>query len=290
MIDKTHIQKFYSCQKYVPSNKEVQNLKDNIYGLLPLVNFLIDNYKASTPNEVKAALHHFINTIFNEFSKTSYIDSRLYELQAINSILKNPSIIQKEYENIKYKPNTHSVYTADLKRSQKLALVNALDEVRNTESFAKEFDLTSSTNLNNVVINSNNEQEIKEIKNLLKSSIQILKQNDIQNKIMTMLKIQKQASEDFIKGQQISSLSSLYTIFSSFGLLHSYLDIYDINRERFGFADLKYELTTGSYSVDSIGINELFSEQFLKTLSIEDLCLLNVFWCIDLLKNVLVLT
>lgn len=55
--------------------------------------------------------------------------------------------------------------------------------------------------------------------------------------------------------------------------------MYENNSKKFGFSDLKYEFSTNKFHKDSIGVRELFSADFLKTLNIDELCFLNAFWC-----------
>lgn len=273
MLQKAHIQKFHTCKKYMPSNRDMNKLKLTIDLCVPIVNYFINNYNIHDVESLKQSISYFIQLVYDDFSESQYIDSSLYELQATKSILKNPALIDKILPNVKDTANNHFLHNANLARSQKLVIINAIDEISKLEAFAEKYDITANTNLSTILVRSDDSEKIR---SLLKLCINILKQNNLHDKIVVFLQKQKTNLEDFIKNNQITSLKSLYDFFSSLGFLSRYLDIYNTNSAKFGFADLDYHMS----STDSaIGFNESFSEDFLKTLPLQDLCFLNAFWC-----------
>lgn len=196
MVNKEHIQSFYACMNYIPSKKNLRNLKNNINNLIPIIKFLSNKYDANTPEKLRASVNHFTQLIFESCTKSHYVDSRLYEVQAINAILKNPSIIEKEYPEIKDVQNNHTVYTSNSARSQRLVLINALDESNLLEKFARKYDVTSKDDLENIVINAENPEEIM---NLLRLAIELMEQKSIKDKILLMLKEQKKLEKTILK-------------------------------------------------------------------------------------------
>lgn len=310
MIDRSHIQKFQSCKGYSPSPISVQVLRNNISTYIPLAEYLIEKYCITDIDDLKFCIQDFVNSIFNSCSSSTYIDSKLYELQAIGAILKNPSIIAEEYEKAKDMPNTHTVYTANSARSKRLVLVNAIDEISIIEDFAKKHGITKNTNPKSIFVSTNiaptleelaefakkrgisgnpNQQVIhisisenttgKEMLDFISLAIDILKQNNMYSKILLMLEKEKEQCENSIKDNQIASLQSFYDFMNAFNLLDFYLSSYKATSRKFGFTELTYSLSTGESSRDLLGLKELFSEDFLRTLPIKDLCYLHAFWC-----------
>lgn len=279
MIEKTQVQKFQNCKKYTPSSVKVQALRNDIYTYIPLTQFLIKKYDITDVEDLKFCVSNFVNSIFTTCTHNSYIDSSLYELQAIESILKEPMFISQEYSNAKNMPNTHTVYTANLSRSKKLALVNAIDEVLTIENFAEQKGITATTNPREVSINVTGQTTEKEAKRFISLVVDIIKQKSMHSKIKLMLEREKEECQKFIKENQIQTLTSFFDFMNSFDLLDRYLSSYLVNSKKFGFRDLKYELSTNECTKDSIGLKELFSEDFLQTLPLKDLCYLTAFWC-----------
>ena len=267
--------KFNDATKYMPSSKSIESLRTNLSRTMPFLQAFIQHYNIEEPAQLREKIQNFFGLIFEDFFRHTYIDSRLYEAQAIESILKNPDIISEEYPNVKDMANTHTIYTANLRRSQRLVLVNALDDIANVEKITQEHGITATSNLRNIHIDSENP---KETMDFMKFAIEILKKKNINKKILFMLKEQKKMNEDFVREHQIACLESLHDFFSTFGFLQSYLNVYTNNSIKFGFSDLHYSLSSNPSENGVIGLNQVFSKDFLNTLSVESLCFFNAFW------------
>ena len=261
--------KFNDATKYMPSSKSIESLRTNLSRTMPFLQAFIQHYNIEEPAQLREKIQNFFGLIFEDFFRHTYIDSRLYEAQAIESILKNPDIISEEYPNVKDMANTHTIYTANLRRSQRLVLVNALDDIANVEKITQEHGITATSNLRNIHIDSENP---KETMDFMKFAIEILKKKNINEKILFMLKEQKKMNEDFVREHQIACLESLHDFFSTFGFLQSYLNVYTNNSIKFGFSDLHYSLSSNPSENGVIGLNQVFSKDFLNTLSVESLC------------------
>ena len=276
MLAKEDIQNFKNCTQYIPTNKEIINLRECIYSILPITKYLVKKNNIIDPEELKLCIRSFAQAVFDDFSSTGYIDSRLYEIQTIESILRNPSIITKIYPSIKNSPNNHIIYNSNSLRSQRLVLINAFDELSTLEKFANNYGITAHTNPSNVVIHSNNAPELKK---LVKLAINVSKQSSMQKKVSTILQEELKESILFVKEQLINSLMSIRNFLYGTGILGNYISSYEATSKKFGFSDLEYEFTTNSYNKDSLGLLESLSKDFLQTQSLDELCYLHAFWC-----------
>ncbi len=276
MLDKEDIQNFRNYTKYIPTAKELINLREDIYSVLPITRYFIEKNNITDPEDLKACIKGLADAVFDDFSSTGYIDSRLYEIQAIENILKNPGIITRLYPSIKNSPNNHLVYNSNSSRSQRLVLINALDELSILEKFAKNYGITATTNPGSVVILG---QDSSKIKKLVKLAIKVEKQKSMPQKVSAFLEEQLNESTNFAKEQLIDSLISIRDFLYGTGTLGNYISSYETTSKKFGFQDLDYEFTTNSYNKDSLGLLESFSKEYLQNLSLDDLCYLNTFWC-----------
>ena len=275
MDKQLQMKKFYESTRYSPSDREINQLIDYIVDTLPLLKALIKKYNITNPNVLANTTNNFAGILLDEISKTGYIDSKIYELHAIDTILKDHKIISQKYDDVKDKPNIPYCYNANLSRSQSLALINAIDGVKVLEDFIKQYNITKKSQVSQFNIPS---QDGEAIKDVIRAGIQFSQKKSMIDKIVFMLEQEKDGIEKFIKEQHITSLHILYDFFSVFGYLSTNLEQYNATSKKFGFSDLKYELSTDSYTSDSIGLNELFSEQFLQTQSVEKLSFLTAFW------------
>lgn len=276
MLDKTIVQRFNSAKNFIPPAYSISNLREGLNFYIPIIQAFIKKYEITDTAELKDTLEIFVDEIFDTCSKYSYVDSSIYELQAINSILRDIGFITQNYPLLKDKPNTHTVYTSNLERSKKLALINAIDEVSIIEATAEKIGFTPGMNPKDIDIEGVSPEDAKLFLSL---ASKILSKKTINNKIIEMLKNQKKGCEDRIKESQISFLEALHRYFRGFGLLESYLAKYQNECISSGTSSLKYDFSTLQFDKDSVGLDEAFCEDYLKSLDAEELCFLSAFWC-----------
>ena len=188
MLDRTIVQRFNSAKNFIPPAYSISNLREGINFYIPIIQAFIKKYEITDTAELKDTLEIFVDGIFDTCSKYSYVDSSIYELQAINSILRDIGFITQNYPLLKDKPNTHTVYTSNLERSKKLALINAIDEVSIIEATAEKIGFTPGMNPKDVDIEGVSPEDAKLFLSL---ASKILSKKTINDKIIEMLKNQK---------------------------------------------------------------------------------------------------
>lgn len=276
MLDKTIVQRFNSAKNFIPPAHSISNLREGINFYIPIIQAFIKKYEISDIAELKDTLEIFVDEIFDTCSKYSYVDSSIYELQAINSILRDIGFITQNYPLLKDKPNTHTVYTSNLDRSKKLALINAIDEVSIVESTAERLGFIPGMTLQDINLEGASPEDAK---NFISLASKILSKKTLNDRIIEMLKSEKKGCEDYIKEAQISFLEALHRYFRGFGLLESYLAKYQNECMSSGISNLKYDFSTLQFDKDSVGLDDVFCEDYLKSLDAEELCFLSAFWC-----------
>jgi len=274
MQNNIYTQKFNSSKKYTPSNVEIKTLKTDINRFIPIAKYFIKTHNVDNKDDLKEAISYFMDIAFRKITDSKYIDSRLYELHAIEDILKDPTIIDKYLNDIQDTPNTHSLYTHNGARSRRLVLVNALDEIRKLEDFAKENAITASTKMQNIVVQAENP---KVIKDAIKLAIKMLNKKTLRDKLILMLNEQKEQGEDYIKNNQIESLTSLYEFLNMLGFTRGYISSYNTTKTKYGFPELDYAYSRDNEN-NALSIQEVFSREYLEKLSHRELCFLNAFW------------
>jgi len=274
MIDKSHIKLFKDIQRYKVSETDIKNLISNIEQYIPIFNILAQQRYISNAEDLKNYISYFATLLYETYTQNNSIGSLLYEHQAIENLIKHPQLIQQLYPKIKDTPNTHTIYTANLTLSTKRALINALDEVSTLENYAKESNITPNTSIDSFA--NKDEPDFKKRYTMF---MNLLKAKTLHEKLLIKLKEHLQLNEENLKKYLIESLSVFHDFFNTLAITPSYLSSYSYNSRKFGFDDLQYDMSTGSFLKDSLGLDESFSPEFLQTLDIYELCFLNIHWC-----------
>lgn len=81
-----------------------------------------------------------------------------------------------------------------------------------------------------------------------------------------------------LKDKYVILMIQIGDFFKKFGLLEKYRDINDIELRRIGIEELSYPLNSNKEDKESIGIEDIFEENFLDGLGLEELAILNTFW------------
>ncbi len=252
-----------SLIKYKPDAYAISNVKRTVSTTCKtLCDFLKRAYSINNGEELKQKVIEFMHIATEEFVSRGQSDSLLYQLQAINSIIKNPNLINQLSKSIEEnidKPSQNQLYTSNLLRSQQLVL---------TEAFKFFYELDKYM-----------EDKPKAIQNYYSNVVNKKGKTDM---IVSILKQMKSELEHTIKEGLTADMNFLYHFFDMLGLLKEYMSSYNKCSQKFGFQDLDYKLS--SDNPDEISLEAVFSKDFLKTLSVQDLAFFYVFWTNRLAK------
>ncbi len=253
---------FYNSTHYNPSDYDINNLIKTLFNKCNrLFNFLKNSYNINNGEELKDAFISFIENFNFSFIERGHSDSLLYKLQAIDSIIKNPNLINQLYksaiENIN-NAQDDPIYTSNLLRAQKLVLTEACKLL-----YYLEFSIKEGITFDNKLVQ--------------KLASTISNQKSRNDKILAILKQVKQEAELSVQELQVQDMQVLYSFFNDLGFLEEYMSLYKKNSQKFGFQDLDYSLNDATDS-NTISLREVFSEDYLKSLSIQDLSFFYTFW------------
>lgn len=266
MIKQNYIHEFNKCKKYEPSDMDIRVLRKDLQKYIQILTQICKENNITDPDQIKVYVTNLINMIFDNCGQNSYIDSALYEFYAVKDILKDHSILDKEYENIKDTPYVEKIFTADKTRSYRLALIKVLNEIRQMEEFAQKHHITGKSNINDY----NLPNKTKEQKQLFQLLVNLTKESNMRNKILLGLEAEIPSYENSIRETQISSLKNLHEFFKSFGFSEAYVSAYNSSRKKFGIKGL--DITEEDF-------DNIFSQESLEKLSTDQLCFLNTTWC-----------
>lgn len=266
MIEEDYIRKFEQAKRYKPSYEDIKSLKRYLNKFTSLLRYFVDTHHVDDPVALKNITLGLIDMIFEACSHNELVDSRLYELYAIEAILKNKKIIAQELPKIQEDDTIQKIYTADNSRSQRLVVANAYHELLKTEEVARSFNITSDMNFDALL-------KFYPAKGEERTSILLLKklfaEKDTNKKIALIIENQKNRCEQYITKNLIESLTSMYDFFHAFEFNEAYIHSYNSSRKKYGFEELEYTIED---------LKNSFTPEYLETLSIRELCFLNAFW------------
>lgn len=265
MNKEIYMKKLSDSQKYEPSEIDIKVLRKDIIRLRKILCPLMKSNNVADPNQIKKYSANITEIIFKGCTQSSYIDSALYEYFARKDILSNPSIIDNEYPIIKDEPFVNKIFNADKTRSYRLLLIKALSDIKGIEQFSKEHNITAKSNYNDFIITN----KTKDSKRNFQSIVNLSKEKNLRSKILFILKEEQKIFEENLKKNQIDSLKSLYDFFKTFNFSEGYVYAYNSNRNKFGISGL--DITEEDFE-------NIFKDETLQDLSLEQLCFLNITW------------
>ena len=273
-INRPGVKEFEACKRKIPTDAEIIQLISNIKITTNFLRkvLLEQNSKIKSPDDLKAFAFQYSTFLMSDSAGPSFVDSQLYELQAFEYILKNPSIIGKKYESIKDKSDNHICYDANMSRSINLVLVHALAELRGIEELGKEYANHKPSEIKIQVDDTPAGQITK------RYFPKIITEKNLEKKLLLMINCEKEICESNIRAMEIRRMKFLGDFFVDTDFLPTFYSQYISNSKKFGFGDLTYDFQTNKYTQNEIGLVELFTEDFLKTLSTRDLCFLATHW------------
>ena len=195
----------------------------------------------------------------DEYNK--YIESELSKNNCENSVTYN-SNLHRSYQLMIQEADEIVKEKSEEERAQISKMLPILKEYESSKGNKKDSILKKNPWLQNT--------EFKEqIRNFSGTNF-----NNIYNIIQTYNSMMKET----LKEKQIEILVFLGRFLDKFNLLEDYVKRHDKYFKKIKGIDLSYDLETGKYNKDEIGVKELFTKEFLKTQDLETLLALSIFW------------
>ena len=235
-----------------------------------------------TPEDLKSLLIKELTDYNFEYCKRANFGGKLYELEAIEELLRNPELLKKEYETaIKrddIKRKEFVIYDSNLEKSCKKVMNDIIFSIREDEKVLSKdmIDFIEKYKKASPKEKRNMEKRIKSKKEF-KKLLPLVGGKEI-DRIRARLERIKEMEEEEIKDIQIKTMELMYLFLDKFGIVELRLRQQNGSIEKHLGLDLKYELSTDKTDIENIGIKEIFTKDFLKKQSLEDVLTYSSFW------------
>lgn len=252
------------------------------------IEYIIQIYKENpgiSPQELKYKVLNEINKENEEYCSIANVRGIYFELEAMWKLLKDKSIIQEKYDLIKkeekYRGTEENpeniVYDSKHSRSCKNVVKRALfilkemkkDMHPDWKELAEKYYKADDKEKKKIEKSIGTKQVIN-----LKRIVKMLYSSNVEG-IYEIINQSIETAENELKERQIKVMDFISNKFKRHNLLQRYKKDNDRNMSKCGLSGYTYPLTE---EVDSIGIENAFSREFLEKQELEDVIMFSIFW------------
>lgn len=267
------IEKAKKPKKYDPMEVASLNTYINV-----LREHVVKNYPDLEPDEIRLRVMNEFATFLVKHIHGSNLKGLYYQTIALRELQKDPEFIKSEYERIKNEPiELEDVYfTENLGKNKRVLIKQIFDSMRiedlNVGGKQLEFfrKIKTDSKARRTYLETHSIPEA-----VLQKRLDFLF-DKYPDKLINHLYLYVSPIEKELKSNLIDNLVFYGKFFEMFDLLEKYNTRHSRKMSELGCSELKFELTTGEFDVDKIGLKELFSKEFLETVDVDTLTVLNI--------------
>lgn len=263
--------------------KEKAIIKRNIEIEIKYIQQIIEQNPEINEEELKTKVISQMYEEQEQYVKSAHISGKYYQIEAISKLLKDRELLKDLYyklkDNEEYKQKDDKylktiIYSSNHKESCKKAVEEALRVFWQYKGKYK--------NLEKELKKENNNKKKKT--NKISPADRIIKGIARSGEIPTLecitdiLKGVQEIAGEEIKESHIKAMEFIGDKFKRYNLLERYKKENDRNLRGYELGEYTYELTTSRFTKDEIGIEEVFSKEFLEKIDLEELSALSTFW------------
>lgn len=231
--------------------------------------YLKENYSDLNPEKIEEVVFEDLDRINRDYSYLGNLRGRYFQLIAAREVVKDREFIK----NVMKKVINTNIDEKDITFNN--------NYTKNKESVIKQVwqsylkvDKKSIKLLEAYVEESKNGKN-KSVRLEKKAKMFIGKPEEIVEEI---LKYEIPIMEEELKEEVIELMGFIGDFLDKFNLLDRYITKHNSNMVAIHLPELRYELSTGEYELDKIGLKELFSKDVLQKLDVDKLMVLDMFY------------
>lgn len=243
----------------------------------------ISKYILSNPEisneEIKFGIIDFLYSETKKFSKLSNLSENIYERTALEEVTKRGSnFLKAKYKELSLMDDNHienELLSSDLERNIDITITKMINTIRETKENMsdEEYKIINSYLSGDKTIVEAVKKVMKTLSNSDRKKYQLrincISKNE-EEFLPEFLEEYKESQEIELKNKYINLLSFLGDFFKNMGLLDQYSKLYNSALIRNGLSKLTH--------TDDKYYTEIFDQEYLKNLDIDDLEMLTVFW------------
>ena len=229
--------------------------------------------------EINELIKEKMSKITIEYTQNADCVTDINQIAMSEEVLKDKKIIYEEYEKIKDmdlsgfvegKEVRYGKPAANCRENIKSLLGMLRIQKAELDEETKEFIKDYMKNKSKYRISSETRHSVEEIAGMIIG--------EEKEQLVEFIKLNKKIVEKILKNKYIQLMVGTGRFFETFELLDQMNSINDINMRRIGIEQLENDLDNNDNDKSKIAIRDLFDENYLKTLSLDELAVLNTFW------------
>ena len=251
--------------------KNIEVLNFSTY-LNILARYLNEEYCNCDVEQTKQEVYEDIQYINKDYANLANLRGRYFQLIAAREIVNDREFIKNILEKVKNNGINEKeiMYTNNYNDNKETV-------VKQVWKGYLEVDKESLRTLEKYVENTKNKINTKGRLNSIEKRIKLFV-GDPENIVNENIKYQIPIMEEELKQEIISIMEFLGRFFKKFNLFERYITKHSSNMIGINCPELKYELSTGEYDLDKIGLEELFTKEVLQKFDVDQLMVLNMFY------------
>lgn len=274
MKNHTLIRVIDDTRQYVrtePTDVHLLHIEDGIGFVISYCNKILEENPGISADELREKFIKDIKGNMQRYCEVSDIREQLYHLEAVKKLIGHVDEISKQYTQIHHLNDNElytdeQIYNSNFIKCCQLAIRQALLQVRNLEQgldedtihFLNKYKKLSERGKENL------EQRIEiSIIKKFKEMLPLLT-GSYPERINAQLKLNANTIEGHIKAGQYNTMFSIGEFFKKINLLEVFRKRHSNTMKSTLGINLSFETQTNRFDSDSIGMEELFSKEFLE--------------------------
>ncbi len=272
--------------KYPENRQDIDNLCAYINILVRYSKKLVQKNPGITGNELHDIILDDMVELSKEYCKKGNVKGALFEYEAVKKLVNNKSKIEEIHEKVKdEKSNPNFIYGYSINKSLENIMEIAQEQIKENIGTLKLFTNEEIEILKKYIKADKNTKlkmmlqykDIMDLKGLEKFAPILFNDNYI-SKLDAELKIMQDSFEENLKGNQIEIMKFMGDFFKKYNLINRFTNNSNRKNQEATRANLTYELSTGEYDKEKIGVEELFTKEFLESQDLETILIYSSFW------------
>lgn len=214
-----------------------------------------------------------------EYTENADCVSEINQIVMSEEVLKDKKIIYEEYDKIKDMDLSNFIEGMELTFED--SSINSRENIKPLLAMLRKQKAELGEDTISDIKEYMNDKSKYTIPNKTRVSIEKIYgmiSGEERDQLVEFIKQNKIEVEKILKAKYIRLMVQIGQFFETFELLDQMNAINDINMRRIGLEQLENDLDNSNNDKSKIAIKDLFDEDYLKTLDLEKLAILNTFW------------
>ena len=276
---------YFDTKKEVEKTKKIMKnpkleIEDARRGLEKLQQYIKKLKEQGTEDEkIRQKINDEFSQEINEYLKTTGTDYVILEEQSLEILEKNPQLVENIYNKVKDEVGKFNPIKEEYTRGEKIKVLMEF-EIKLVLKEIRQETIREELKRKREELSNSNDKELKEYlakrPKIQKSTGYYLRDKELE-KTEKDIKIRRRKIEEYIATTEKQSMKLAGHFFRKYGFLQEFLEGQNEDYHKLGMSQMEYKMKTDQDEKD-IGLENIFTDEYIDTLTSGQLSALNAFW------------